>query len=224
VLARLVRNAHRYDDPGTGVALQEVTWHENLISKPVLAVAVGKADGEGARHSSPSRSAWRDGSGSGHGGKGAVGCYMLSVPRYGRRECCRCSDALSSNSRHLSPSPARLAATLGASQAKDVKSRAWRWKTEPRLGPMARTAVFTGSARCCRARPPIALRWRRSPKTRRDPRNLPASSRLSRASASQSFPSSPFSAASTASATVRPAAMASTLPDVIQPTSQPSNS
>lgn len=59
VLARPVRNANAYDDPGTGVPLKEVTWSEDLISKPVLPVAVGIADGEGARHSSPSRSAWR---------------------------------------------------------------------------------------------------------------------------------------------------------------------
>jgi hypothetical protein len=53
VLARLVRHAHAFDDPGAGVPLQEVTWHEDLIGKPILPMAVGIPDGEVARHFSP---------------------------------------------------------------------------------------------------------------------------------------------------------------------------
>ena len=50
VLARLVRHAHAYDDPGAGSPVQEVTRHEDLIGEPILPMTIGVPDREVARH------------------------------------------------------------------------------------------------------------------------------------------------------------------------------
>ena len=68
VLARVVHIAHAHNDPGASFSLKVITGLEDQIGEPVLPMAVRILDGESTRHSSPSRSAWRNGSGSGHGG------------------------------------------------------------------------------------------------------------------------------------------------------------
>ena len=51
MLARLVRHAHAYDDPGADSPVQEVTSHEDLIGEPILPMTIGVPDREVARHS-----------------------------------------------------------------------------------------------------------------------------------------------------------------------------
>jgi hypothetical protein len=79
VLARVVQIAHAHNDPGAGVSVEEITGLEDQVGVPVLPMAVRIRDGECPRHSSPSRFAWRNGSGSAHGGREAIGSSTLSV-------------------------------------------------------------------------------------------------------------------------------------------------
>ena len=80
VLARVVRHAYADDNPGAGVPLQEVTWHEHLIGKPELPMVVGIPDREGAKYLSfPLRLAqWLR---LGSRRREAVGCSTPSVAR-----------------------------------------------------------------------------------------------------------------------------------------------
>ena len=90
MLARLVRHADAYDDPGADVPFQEVTRHEDLIGEPVLPMTVGvRVVRLRGTPPFPLRLAqWlRLGS---RREREAVGFPHRSVARYGTRERCAC--------------------------------------------------------------------------------------------------------------------------------------